>query len=287
MQCCCSPLRGSLLSWALPAVQTEGFPVRERGTPPLPAAGHRHRVLPLDGRGEQVRTAWHALSSHPTCRASRHAALRTSPLLTLQWCALLAYQDHVSKPQTAACSRLARCLGPLPLQALTMRPPCRDIKLENALLDKSQRILKLTDFGYAKRDQDSLCHSQVGTPNYAAPEVIGNAQRSYSGKKADTWSCGVLLYVLLFHRYPFERPDDPAGGDGFAKVRALSCAAPRLGSNALRSGAASAGCGRCEKALWSSACAHPACQMQGLTGRAERVFAGREKGPFRLSVGST
>ena len=31
-------------------------------------------------------------------------------------------------------------------------------------------------------------------------------------------SCGVLLYVLLFHKYPFERADDPAGADGFAKV---------------------------------------------------------------------
>lgn len=52
----------------------------------------------------------------------------------------------------------------------------------------------------------------------AAPEVISNAQRHYSGQKADTWSCGVLLYVLLFHKYPFERADDPAGADGFAKV---------------------------------------------------------------------
>ena len=49
--------------------------------------------------------------------------------------------------------------------------------------------------------------------------MISNAQRHYSGKKADTWSCGVLLYVLLFHKYPFERADDPAGADGFAKVR--------------------------------------------------------------------
>ena len=119
---------------------------------------------------------------------------------------------------TLPCCQLDSSSGGPIKQPIPHACLCRDIKLENALLDKSQRILKLTDFGYAKRDQDSLCHSQVGTPNYAAPEVIGNAQRSYSGQKADTWSCGVLLYVLLFHRYPFERPDDPAGGDGFAKV---------------------------------------------------------------------
>ena len=43
----------------------------------------------------------------------------------------------------------------------------RDIKPENVLLDKDRRLLKLTDFGYAKSNQDSLPKSKVGTPNYA------------------------------------------------------------------------------------------------------------------------
>ena len=44
---------------------------------------------------------------------------------------------------------------------------CRDIKLENALLDRNKRLLKITDFGYAKTAADSLPKSEVGTPNYA------------------------------------------------------------------------------------------------------------------------
>ena len=41
----------------------------------------------------------------------------------------------------------------------------------------------------------------------AAPEVISN-RKHYDGVKADIWSSGVMLYVMLFGQYPFERPED-------------------------------------------------------------------------------
>ena len=43
----------------------------------------------------------------------------------------------------------------------------RDVKLENALLDGTHTLLKITDFGYAKTSADSNCLSLVGTPGYA------------------------------------------------------------------------------------------------------------------------
>eukprot|EP00887_Chlorella_sp_A99_P000790 scaffold5.g790.t1 len=84
----------------------------------------------------------------------------------------------------------------------------RDIKLENTLLvlqpDKKP-LLKLCDFGYSKHElMDSVAKSKVGTPGYTAPEVIQNV-RGYDGKMADIWSAGVMLYTMLFARYPFER----------------------------------------------------------------------------------
>jgi serine/threonine-protein kinase SRK2 len=91
----------------------------------------------------------------------------------------------------------------------------RDLKLENALLDveisnsenRAPR-LKICDFGYSK---STLLHSQpkstVGTPAYIAPEVL--KRRHYDGQRADVWSCGVTLYILLVGAYPFEDPDDP------------------------------------------------------------------------------
>ncbi|KAK9816280.1 hypothetical protein WJX74_001869 [Apatococcus lobatus] len=85
----------------------------------------------------------------------------------------------------------------------------RDIKLENALCDGSQRpLLKLCDFGYSKSTMNSLPKSNVGTLGYAAPEVMAG-HRQYCGQAADIWSCGCVLYALAFCRYPFERSDDP------------------------------------------------------------------------------
>ena len=75
---------------------------------------------------------------------------------------------------------------------------CRDIKLENTLLDngKPRPNVKICDFGYSKNEfVDSRPKTVSGTPDYIAPEVLLHDQ--YDGKKADIWSCGVMLYVML------------------------------------------------------------------------------------------
>ncbi|XP_047159347.1 CBL-interacting serine/threonine-protein kinase 24 isoform X2 [Vigna umbellata] len=84
----------------------------------------------------------------------------------------------------------------------------RDLKPENLLLDAFGN-LKVSDFGLSALTEKGvgLLHTTCGTPNYVAPEVIGN--RGYNGAAADVWSCGVILYVLLAGYLPFEEPDLP------------------------------------------------------------------------------
>ncbi len=63
-------------------------------------------------------------------------------------------------------------------------------------------------------DNDSLADKH-GCPAYVSPEIL-NTSHSYSGKAADIWSLGVMLYTMLIGRYPFH---DTEPGALFSKIR--------------------------------------------------------------------
>ena len=78
----------------------------------------------------------------------------------------------------------------------------RDIKPENVFLTDDGMVAKLGDFGLATATEDleqGTTKTQVGTPDYMAPEVLEG--RPYSAP-ADVFSLGATVYAMVCSSFP-------------------------------------------------------------------------------------
>ena len=98
----------------------------------------------------------------------------------------------------------------------------RDLKPENLLLKTAlPGDAKIADFGLSQLIKPGERLLKVcGTWAYAAPEMSSSKKPGYS-TRFDTWSFGVILYVVLSGSHPF----DPQGGLPVAKIKANARAA--------------------------------------------------------------
>ncbi|KNC48531.1 CAMK/CAMKL protein kinase [Thecamonas trahens ATCC 50062] len=85
----------------------------------------------------------------------------------------------------------------------------RDIKLDNVMVNSAGDV-KLVDFGFATTiESGQLLSSWCGTPFYASPACFLHTPYD---QRADIWSLGVLLYLLMEGQMPFETPQAIVAG---------------------------------------------------------------------------
>ena len=84
----------------------------------------------------------------------------------------------------------------------------RDLKIENILISKTGDI-KIIDFGLSNLfAPQSHLKTFCGSLYFAAPELL--QAKAYTGPEVDVWSFGIVLYVLVCGKVPFDDQSMPA-----------------------------------------------------------------------------
>lgn len=95
----------------------------------------------------------------------------------------------------------------------------RDLKLRKFVFKNQERtelrLDGLEDAYVLNDDNDDRLTDKHGCPAYVSPEIL-NPNETYSGRSADVWSLGVMLYTMMVGRYPFHDCDPSAL---FGKIR--------------------------------------------------------------------
>lgn len=86
-----------------------------------------------------------------------------------------------------------------------MRYIHRDLKPSNILISADERIIKITDFGLTRREDQKWTGELMGTPQFVAPEIV--IADSPVGQAADIFAIGMMMFRMLTGRFPFTGDD--------------------------------------------------------------------------------
>lgn len=119
----------------------------------------------------------------------------------------------------------------------------RDVKPDNFLCRGQNSTVKLCDFGLAVKVSNPEADELIGvngTPPFMSPEMLMNKRYS---SRVDTWSFGVIVYTLVFGRFPYTPVEQTGPAMKAAIVKGMPAPSfrPAASSRDSRGGGASGG----------------------------------------------
>uniref|UniRef100_A0A8D0HQY2 Tribbles pseudokinase 3 n=1 Tax=Sphenodon punctatus TaxID=8508 RepID=A0A8D0HQY2_SPHPU len=110
---------------------------------------------------------------------------------------------RLPEPEAAALFRqMAKAVAHCHQHGLVLR----DLKLRKFIFadrERTKLLLENLEDSWVLSGPDDFLSDKHGCPAYVGPEIL-SSKHSYSGRAADMWSLGVVLYTMLVGRYPFQ-----------------------------------------------------------------------------------
>jgi len=181
------------------------------------------KVMNRDAACQRLLTAHYMVDGHPNINTIQEVVVgKDHVYLVLPACAggdLHSYVRARRRLREAVARHLFRQVVAAVHEAHTHGIVLRDLKLRKFVFtDESRSELKLEsleDGVVLESPDDDVLSDKHGCPAYVSPEILKSNTR-YSGRAADMWGLGVMLYTMLVGRYPFHGAEHSGL---FAKIR--------------------------------------------------------------------
>jgi serine/threonine protein kinase len=114
---------------------------------------------------------------------------------------LLGFIQSNAAPDEASASKICRQILLALAHCHRRRIVHCDLKPQNVLMDQ-EGVVRVADWGFSQIIRGyGMLSRQCGTVEYAAPELFNC---SSFNEKVDIWSLGVVAYLLISKKFPFE-----------------------------------------------------------------------------------
>jgi tribbles-like protein len=180
------------------------------------------KVMSRDGAGQRLLAAHYRVDGQPHINTIQEVVVGSENVyLVFPPCAgdLHSYVRSRRRLREAAARHLFRQVVSAVHSAHSAGIVLRDLKLRKFVFtDESRSELKLESLEDAvvlDSADDDVLSDKHGCPAYVSPEILKSNTR-YSGRAADMWGLGVMLYTMLVGRYPFHGAEHSGL---FAKIR--------------------------------------------------------------------